>query len=105
MAELHLWWCSVCARSVHETTTSLAGRLGYCTHGPGDDGKPRGYKLVPVVATEDEARTLIEARLDHQALRRAREKAHTPEGRKTLTSREARVLAEHGPRPSPPERP
>lgn len=89
------WFCTICAREVAETTTGLAGPLGYCTHGPGEDGKPRMTKLVPVVASEDEAVRLKEQRLDVQALRRALVKAHTKEGRESLTSREARVLAAH----------
>jgi hypothetical protein len=88
------WWCTICTREVHETTPGLAGPLGYCTHGGDDDGKPRATKLAPVVASEDEAVRLRDGRLDRQALHRALQKAHTEEGRKTLTSREARVLAE-----------
>jgi hypothetical protein len=89
-------YCTVCAREVSGTTEGIAGLLGYCTHGAGADNKPRTTHLVPVVATQDEAETLRERRLDRQALHRALDKAHTKEGRETLNSREARVLAEHG---------
>ena len=89
------WFCTICAREVAETTTGLAGPLGYCTHGPSAYEKPRITRLVPVVASEDEATRLRETRLDVQALHRALVKAHTKEGRETLTSREARVLAAH----------
>ena len=90
------WWCSVCGRPAYATAPGLgATTLGYCTHGPADDGKPRATKLVPVIDSAEAADRLREARLDEQALRRALVKAHTAEGRRTLTSREARVLAAH----------
>lgn len=90
------WYCTVCTREVSETTTGLSGRLGYCSHGSSpDDSAPRATYLIPVVASEDEAHRLKEAKLDRAALRRALVKAHTAEGRDSLTSREARVLAAH----------
>jgi hypothetical protein len=87
------WYCTVCTREVGRTTDGLAGPLGYCTHGPSDDDKPRATKLVPVVATQEAAVELRERRLDHQALVRAAVKAQTEEGREKLTAREARMLA------------
>lgn len=96
------WFCSVCAREVAAITPGLAGPLGYCSHGPAADDKPRAMRLVPVLRSEAEARELIERRLDRQALLRALQKAHTAEGRMTLTSREARVLEAHTARANPP---
>lgn len=87
------WFCSQCARGVANVTPGLAGMLGWCLHGSQDPYATP--KLVAVVDTEEEADRLREAKLDRQALRRALEKGHTEEGRKTLSAREARLLAEH----------
>ena len=80
------------------TTQGLGAVLGWCRHGSKDPQTPP--KLVPLVRSEEEALELRERKLDRAALLRALEKGHTEEGRKTLTSREARMLAayeaEHG---------
>jgi hypothetical protein len=89
------WYCTQCGRNASGVIDGLSGKLGYCYHS--DDENAQAKRPVPVVRSEAEARELIEARLDRQALRRALVKAHTEEGRASLSTREARVLADHQP--------
>lgn len=88
-----VWYCSLCARPVTTVVDGLAGPLGYCRHSDADDAEAK--HPAPVVRDVETARELIGRRLDKQALRRAMQKAHTEEGRASLSSREARVLAEY----------
>lgn len=87
------WYCTQCGRIVSGVFDGLSAKLGYCYHS--DDANAVAKHPVPVVRAEAEARALIEARLDRQALRRALVKSHTKEGRESLSSREARVLADY----------